>query len=263
MTARQLFEYTLIELNKVQAPSLLLEDYNYFINKAIITYADKRYSLYEITQQLTDDLGVLSMPCEVNLTKKTSGSIQSATFTGVLPQEYFHILDCVVEFTYLKKIKCNDIGTKTTVGVKKLKSGMTSGLLNNYYFKPSLINPYYYLHNSSMISTLTDGTRVAEDRKGFPTTVKIELRYGKDDDKATATKLYVDYLKVPKYIILTQDQIDADLDESQIMEFPDYVCYEIIKELVALLMENASDPRLNTNIPINQAIASGAQQQKR
>ena len=32
MTARQLLEYATIELNKVQAPSLLLEDYNYFIN---------------------------------------------------------------------------------------------------------------------------------------------------------------------------------------------------------------------------------------
>ncbi len=30
MTARQVFEYALVELNKVQAPSLLLEDYNYF-----------------------------------------------------------------------------------------------------------------------------------------------------------------------------------------------------------------------------------------
>ena len=31
MTAKQLFEYALIELNKREAPSLLLEDYNYFI----------------------------------------------------------------------------------------------------------------------------------------------------------------------------------------------------------------------------------------
>lgn len=35
MTARQMLEYLLIETNKVNAPSLLLEDYNYFINKAI------------------------------------------------------------------------------------------------------------------------------------------------------------------------------------------------------------------------------------
>ena len=35
MTARQVYEGTLVEMNKVQAPSLLLEDFNYLFNKAI------------------------------------------------------------------------------------------------------------------------------------------------------------------------------------------------------------------------------------
>ena len=41
MTAKQLFEYALIELNKREAPSLLLEDYNYLFNKAINQYVNK------------------------------------------------------------------------------------------------------------------------------------------------------------------------------------------------------------------------------
>jgi hypothetical protein len=41
MTARQMLEALLVELNKVNAPSLLLEDYNYFINKAINQYVNK------------------------------------------------------------------------------------------------------------------------------------------------------------------------------------------------------------------------------
>lgn len=45
------------------------------------------------------------------------------------------------------------------------------------------------------------------------------------------------------------------------MEFPDYVCHQIINELVKLVMENSSDPRLQTNIPVNQTIASPAQLQ--
>jgi hypothetical protein len=35
MTARQVYEAVLVEMNKVQAPSLLLEDFNYLFNKAI------------------------------------------------------------------------------------------------------------------------------------------------------------------------------------------------------------------------------------
>ena len=59
MTAKQLFEYALIELNKREAPSLLLEDYNYFINKAINQYINKVYNAYELDQQRSDDLRVL------------------------------------------------------------------------------------------------------------------------------------------------------------------------------------------------------------
>ena len=41
------------------------------------------------------------------------------------------------------------------------------------------------------------------------------------------------------------------------------MCQEIINELVKLLMENASDPRLQSNIPVNQTIANPTQQPHR
>jgi hypothetical protein len=44
------------------------------------------------------------------------------------------------------------------------------------------------------------------------------------------------------------------------MEFPDYVVQEIINELVHIVMENSSDQRLQTHIPISQSIANPAQQ---
>jgi hypothetical protein len=47
MTARQIFEYVLIELNKVKAPSLLLEDFNYFFNKGVYQFVNKVYNLYD------------------------------------------------------------------------------------------------------------------------------------------------------------------------------------------------------------------------
>jgi hypothetical protein len=36
MTARQIYEGVLIELNKVKARSLLLEEFNYLFNKAVL-----------------------------------------------------------------------------------------------------------------------------------------------------------------------------------------------------------------------------------
>ena len=46
-------------MNKVQAPSILLEDFNYFFNKAINQYINKRYNIYDVNQQTTDDIRVL------------------------------------------------------------------------------------------------------------------------------------------------------------------------------------------------------------
>jgi hypothetical protein len=101
MTSRQVFEYALVELNKVQAPSLLLEDYNYFINKAINQYINRVYNLYDVNQQKTDDLRVLKSSAILtpNLNNDYTGS---ALFTKVyevdLPDDYLHILNCLVEY---------------------------------------------------------------------------------------------------------------------------------------------------------------------
>ena len=87
-----------------------------------------------------------------------------------------------------------------------------------------------------------------------PSNVRLELRFG-DDTLYTPSEVYIEYIKAPMYIRLSQAEIDdPGADVSQILEFPDYVCYEILNIFVRLIMENASDPRLQTNIPLNQTI---------
>lgn len=79
MTARQVFEATLIELSKIQAPSLKLYEFNYLFNKAINQYINKVYNVYDINQQTTDDLRVLKAttfltPHKVELAGRAGGS---------------------------------------------------------------------------------------------------------------------------------------------------------------------------------------------
>ena len=79
MTARQVFESTLIELSKTQAPSLKLYEFNYLFNKAINQYINKVYNVYDINQQTTDDLRVLKAtafltPHKVEINKDTTDS---------------------------------------------------------------------------------------------------------------------------------------------------------------------------------------------
>ena len=286
MTVRQLFEYALIELNKVQAPSLLLEDYNYFINKAVNQYINKVYNLYEINQQKSDDLRVLKASAVLTPSLQTIYPEQSAgvgnplfktTYEVDLPDDYLHILNCVVEYTVASRFKCYNAGTKIHFGAKRLTSDMFSQIINNYYMRPSYKNPYFYINNVTTVPTYpTKSTsesdsvvyptnenveRVEENRYGNRSKVRMELRYGKDNSTFTLSRVYIDYLKAPQFIRLTQEQVDDTIDQSQILEFPDYVCQEITNELVRLLLENASDPRLQSHIPVNQSIANPSQEQ--
>lgn len=83
MTARQVFEATLIELSKIQAPSLKLYEFNYLFNKAINQYINKVYNVYDINQQTTDDLRVLKSttfltPHKVELAGRASGAAKDS-----------------------------------------------------------------------------------------------------------------------------------------------------------------------------------------
>ena len=291
MTARELYEYALIELNKLEAPSLLLEDYNYFINKAVQQYINLVYAKLEIDQQSTDDIRVLKASTILKPVKLYENPSYSHLANGMfkssyyvdLPEDYMHLLNCIVEYKVgVSNFKCYNKGDMVYFAARKLTPDMYTQVLNNAYMRPMYKRPYYYLTNINTAntivtnpsmdtaildankkdnetpSTLVDSNNKQGDRLSNPSIVRLELRYGNDDGVFVPNNIYVDYLKSPMYIRLTQEQINSTLDYSQVLEFPDYVCFEIANIFVRLLMENASDPRLQTNMPINNTIAAPA-----
>ena len=291
MTARELYEYALIELNKLEAPSLLLEVYNYFINKAVQQYINLVYAKLEIDQQSTDDIRVLKASTVLKPVKLYENPSYSHLANGMfkssyyvdLPEDYMHLLNCIVEYKVgVSNFKCYNKGDMVYFAARKLTPDMYTQVLNNAYMRPMYKRPYYYLtnintannivtnpsmdtaildankENNETPSALVDSNNVPGDRLANPSIVRLELRYGTDDGVFVPNNIYVDYLKSPMYIRLTQEQINSTLDYSQVLEFPDYVCFEIANIFVRLLMENASDPRLQTNIPINNTIAAPA-----
>lgn len=267
MTAREAFEFALIELNKVEAPSLLLEDYNYFINKAVYQYINKAYNQYDGNQQKTDDLRVLKATAIVPVgTAEVSPEWGDKIYKVVLPDQYFHMLNVIVNYQVKKAFKCYDAQDNVQFGARRLTADMYGQIINNYYMRPLYKRPYYFINNNPVANINTSvaegGLSTSGTQKPNPSEVTMELRYGKVNSIFEAKSVLIDYLKAPARIRLSQDQIDDDADTSQILEFPDYVCQEIINELVKLLMENASDPRLQSNIPINQTIAPPPQMQQ-
>ena len=95
-------------------------------------------------------------------------------------------------------------------------------------------------------------------RYGNKSRARMEIRYGQTNVQAVPTRVFVDYLKTPQQISLTEDQIDDIEDNSQMIEFPDYVIYEIINRLVKLVLENSGNPRVQTQYAVNQTIPTMA-----
>ena len=371
MTAREIWEGMLTELSKVNAPSMLLQDFNYFFNKAINQYINKRYNIYDINQQTTDDLRVLKATAILDAKQITEtdpfkslsnlgagkSKLFGATYEVILPSDYLHILNCVCIYKLKKNWKCFNLGDDVQFAAKRLTADSWSVIVNDYYNRPLPERPYFYIHNVNINSTVPtnpitesnpNGTDIADeyqvgpttvnyylvsaigglsagtqvyvkegvvysdsvynnkidgvsvddlstkvvsgttDKSNFPRTIKLgtpadrtvsvverdtatrygntssvrmEIRYGADNSVFELEKVFIDYFKAPQTIRLTQEQVNLTEDTSQIMEFPDYVCQEIINELTMLVMENTADPRLKTNLSVTQSIANPAQQQ--
>lgn len=268
MTARQLFEHALIETNKQQAPPLLLEDFNYYIMRAIYNFTTLRYNVDDMNQQVVDDLRVLkgSAVLDVSLSANQT-HLHGATYVADLPRDYFHLSNCIVEYKVKEVFKCYSPANNVYFGATRLASQSWGAVINNYYKRPTYKNPYFYIHND--IEPIVDVNPTPPDvpelqsnsRRGNSSTPRLEIRYGKDNTLFELVNVHVDYYRVPKHVNLTQIQIDSTKDISQVLEFPDYVCHEITKELVKLLLEQSGDPRLQTNPIVNQVVAPPQQMQ--
>lgn len=342
MTAREVYEAVLIELNKTNAPNILLEDFNYFFNKTIYQYINKRYNIYDVNQQTTDDLRVLKSTAFLDVVKtpyknkinipvdlqEYNFKFMEATYTVNLPDDYFHLLNCECFYKVNSPFKCYNKNDIFRAQATRLTADAWSEVVDNFYFKPTYRRPYFYIHNvntstevpTNPISSITDeddrtientGTdktvkqesieiatnkskdhntfklveegvdpfrtidingygledseqyalRNTQIRYGNPSKVLMEIRYGQDTSTFELVKVMVDYIKTPQHIRLTQDQLDVTLDKSQTLEFPDYVCQEIINELVHVIMENIMDQRIQTHPIVTQSIANPVQQQ--
>lgn len=304
---------------------MLLQDFNYFFNKAIRQYINKRYNIYDVNQQTTDDLRVLKATQVLPVTLSTNieplksladlgagkSKLFGATYEVIMPDDYMHLLNCICIYKVNKKHKCYNAGDYVQFAAKMLTADAWSVVVNDYYNRPLPERPYYYIHNinintevptnpltannpngtdlaqaynvttsttsvggtgdSNFPREITLGTpdgrtvstveRDAGTRYGNASNVRIEIRYGHDNSIFELEKVFVDYIKTPQEIRLTQEQVNLTEDTSQIMEFPDYVCQEIINELTHLVMENTADPRLQTHPVITTSIANPAQAQ--
>jgi hypothetical protein len=237
MTARDVYEGTLMELNKVHAPALTVEEFVYFLNKAILAFTNERYNFYAVNQQLTDDLRVL-------VKEFTSGFTATDVLTDIGDARY--ILDVMDNSDYLHILSC-ELTVRNTISnllkkyyVKRMTLDMYGALYNNEYLKPAIHRPYYLL--------LPDAGGGRNN-----TTFKIFIGDSVPNIVPSAVRIY--YLKLPNTVTLTDDQVyNLTTDTSDILEFPDYLKNEFVKRVTWYQLEETRDPRVQSFPALNQEI---------
>lgn len=261
MTEKQGYENILRELRKAKAPSLHLDDYNYWFNKGIQEYVNERYNHYAKTQQLSDDMQALIKSTVLQLSYLITFPTvtYTAQYTGDYtdpsvpvttgkrygsdyirfssPADYWHFLGSHVTSKTLRPIKCHPAGFEINTVSKRLTEDVANGIINNAYLRPGHERPYH---------SFTDGTG-GNARPDFLYFIGSLQKFG-------ISEITIDYLKEPRKINLTIQQRDLPIDTSVVLEFPEYVCNEIIKRVVKLILEASSDPRLGTNPQVNNSI---------
>lgn len=192
MTVRQLFEGVLIDLNKINAPTLKLYEFNYLCNKAINQYINKIYNLYDINQQTTDDLRVLKSTATIVPQPVKSNHTNSAltgktgTYTFNMPTDYLHLLNCVCVYQMNQQKDCYDKGDYVYVPASRLTADSWGMIMEDVYNRPSPMRPYYYIHHRNLNSNLLTNPYTTETKT--ETETKLE--------KGTDVNLTIDYNKM-------------------------------------------------------------------
>jgi len=229
-TAREAYIDILTELVKEEAPTLYLEDFLYYFNKGISEYLKLRYEKFEMTQQLTDDLRPWKKRHVVNSLIVPVDSI------GTNEESYRHLLNCIVKVILIRpNVRCDQKAGKENYKEYKatrMSSTIKASILNNDYLKPEFYRPYF---------DIIDNT--------------IEVYIGDIDSKrVSADVVYIEYLKNPIQVNLTEAEVKADADTSQVLEFPTDIGEEITKVVLRLILERGSNPRLQSNVAVAQTV---------
>lgn len=236
MTARQIWEGMLTELSKSNAPAILLSDFNYFINKAVNQYINKRYNIYDVNQQTTDDLRVLKATTFIPANKVDTPNIENndifknaiqsgagssklldGFYEVILPLDYLHLLNCTCYYRLNERFKCYNANDIVEFSAKRLTGDTWSTVINNYWTRPAPERPYYYIHNvNSSIELPTnpvsntdvlDRTVIGTDAKEDYTTYDSTIISYKLSDGTTKTQEEYNNLSEDKKKDLTINEI--------------------------------------------------------
>jgi len=231
-TIREVYIEILQELVKEESPPLYLEDFLYYYNKAVSEYMKVRYELFEVNQQLSDDMRAWKKSYDTTSLEINIDDIGIDEDPGFF---YRHLVNCIITVDITRPdVRCDqEAFTSKQYKVTRMSSEIKAGILNNAYLSAEIFRPYYEIINN-----------------------KIKVSVGDINIKSVKiSNILVEYLKQPVKVDMTEDQVTDDDDATAEMECSDDVTDEITKVALKLILERGLNPRLQTNVAVNQAVS--------
>lgn len=226
---REAYEAWLYGLDKVTAPSRPIEVFNSFWEEATGNYYQKRYNIYDSSQQVTDDLRELSATRV--FTPTSTPPLDQTKEEVPLPDDYWHTLSVTSFYEALSDFRTLRQGEIVNYPAERLNADRVSFVRNDYYNRPSYHKPGY----------LTRDTY-------------LEIHAG-IHEKMRLAKVELTYLMQPERAELRETDLDDEtVDNSYVLRQRAEVTREILKECLHLTLENMGNPRLGTKAQVDQTV---------
>lgn len=216
MKALDAYRSVLKELDKHESPTFSVDDFNWFWNESIDQYVSKNYGQGDIYQKDLDDISIV-VKDDVSLTQDVG---DKTLFSK--PADYVHMLYLNVTAKALANYRRWMLNDQQDFVISRQRYGRRGYQEDNAYGQPSEDNPQYRVSNE-----------------------KIKILLGSKFEPVSATLMYI---CKPSVVYLNPDSgVDFGLEiNNSTLQFPDYVCKEIIRWCSRVFLENIESPRYQT-----------------
>lgn len=222
MTALEAYKNVLRELDKFETPDFDPGDFTYWFNNSINKYVNENYMNGDVLQKDLDDIRVLLSEPQTNFTQDASNK---SLFS--LPEDYLHILDAEATGKALSNYRRWKKDDVKRFELRRERTNRKGVGIRNQYDAPSEDNAKY---------------RIVEN--------KMYVLLG---DKFEPTALQCWYIKKPQAVVLGPLGSDyGDPAYNSVLQFPDYVCLEIIKVCKTDVLELFESSRLQSTVAMEQ-----------
>lgn len=206
------------ELDKHESPAFSPGDFNWFFPEAVDQYLTKNYGQGDVLEKELDDISVVIVDDAVLVQDVGDPTLFSK------PADYRHVLYLSVVATANTSYRKWDQGEEVTFIIRRQRTNRRGYQEENAYQRPSEDYPQYRVSNE-----------------------KIKVLLGPNFTPVSAKLMYV---RVPALVYLNPDS-SVDFNNpvnNSVLEFPDYVCKELIRWCVRIFLENIESERYKTQL---------------